>query len=197
MATRFDVPPTQLIEQTAEQLKKIEAIKPPTWAAWVKTGVHKDRSPTDPDWWYMRAASILRKISNGKPIGVSKLRVQYGGLKNRGMRPEGFRKGSGNIIRKILQQLEKAGLAQQKTINKHFGRVISPQGKSLLDKTAHAMAKEITFIEMKPMTIEKKVVKKIQRQPVKKAFRRPQRKFERKGAPRPSDRKGRPIRGRK
>ncbi|MBN2111795.1 40S ribosomal protein S19, partial [Candidatus Woesearchaeota archaeon] len=88
------------------------------------------------DWWYVRAASILRKVSMLGPVGVSKLRTLYGGKKDRGMKPEKFMKGSGNIIRKALQQLEKAGLAKQAEKGTHKGRVITPKGKSLLDKAA-------------------------------------------------------------
>ena len=107
MGTIYNSDPSELIEKTAEELKKVESIKPPVWAPFVKTGVHKERPPVKSDWWYMRAASILRQIYRFGPIGVSKLRVKYGGKKNRGYKPEHFYKGSGNIIRKIIQQLEK------------------------------------------------------------------------------------------
>jgi small subunit ribosomal protein S19e len=50
------------------------------------------------------------------------LKRKYGGKKNRGHKPEKRFDGSGNIIRKILQQLEKAGLIEQKAIRVHKGR---------------------------------------------------------------------------
>ncbi len=130
----LDVPQNALIEKVAEKLKTVDSIKPPEWAAFVKTGVHKERQPLRDDWWYMRSASVLRTLLNG-PIGVSKLRVKYGGRKNRGFKPEAFRRGSGNILRKIFQQLEKAGFAKQNKEG-HKGRVITPKGISLLEKTA-------------------------------------------------------------
>jgi len=126
--------PIKIIEKTAEKLKKIELIKPPEWAMFVKTGRAKERPPVDKDWWYIRAASLLRKISILGPIGTQKLRVKYSSKKNRGHKPEKAYSGSGNIIRKILQQLEKAELIKQTIIKGHKGRIITPKGKSLLNK---------------------------------------------------------------
>ena len=115
----YDVDPNELIEKIAEELKKIEVIKPEPWASYVKTGVHKERSPQRSDWWYVRAASILRKLVRYQPIGVSKLKRKYGGRKNRGVKPDHFYKASGSIIRKILQQLEKAELVENQKKGKN------------------------------------------------------------------------------
>jgi len=136
MANIYEVPTNELIEKTAQELKKIEHIVPPEWANYVKTGTNRERPPVKKNWWYVRAASILRKTYKLGPIGVSKLRTYYGGKKNRGMKPEKFFKGSGNILRKILQQLEKSELVKQEKVGNHKGRVITPKGKSLLDKIA-------------------------------------------------------------
>jgi len=131
-----DVYPNELIEKVAENLKKIEQIKPPAWAAFAKTGMHRERAPVELDWWYKRAAAVLRSVAILGPIGVSKLRTKYGGKKRRGYKPPEFRKGSGSIIRKILQQLEKAGFIKYAEKGVHKGRVITAKGMSLLDKTA-------------------------------------------------------------
>lgn len=141
MARINDVNPNELIEKAAEELKKISDITPPEWAAYVKTGSHKERPPLRDDWWHMRAAGIMRSIYLLGPIGVSKLRVKYGGKKNRGFKPERFRKSSGNIIRKILQQLESAGFAKQEEKGVHKGRVLTSKGMSFLDKIAASLAK--------------------------------------------------------
>ena len=132
--TIYDIQPQKLIKKAADELKKIEHIKPPQWAKFVKTGAHKERPPVQKDWWYTRVASILRKIYIMGPVGTSKLRTKYGGLKSRGHKPEEFRKGSGSVIRKSLQQLEKAGLIAQIQKKGHKGRIITPKGKSFLDK---------------------------------------------------------------
>jgi len=130
-----DVSRTNLIEKVAEELKNVPEIQPPKWAEFVKTGAHKERPPMRDDWWYVRTAAILVKLEKLGPIGVSKLRIQYGGKKNRGHKPSKFIKGSGNIIRKAFQQLEKAGLIKKvdKT-NTKKGRIIAPKGLSLLGK---------------------------------------------------------------
>jgi len=137
----YDVYPNELIEKTAEELKKIDTIKPPKWAAFAKTGAHKERSPNKKDWWYIRAAAILRSLYVLGPIGVSKLRTKYGGKRRRGHKKSHFRKGSGSVIRKILQQLEKAELAKFVEKGIHKGRIAAPKGKALLDKTAVAILK--------------------------------------------------------
>jgi len=136
MPTVYNADPSELIEKASEELKKFEAIKPPEWAAFVKTGMHKERPPVKNDWWYARAASILRKIYRLGPIGVSKLRVNYGGKKNRGYKTEHFYKGSGNILRKIMQQLEKEGFVKIDLKSKHKGRLITAKGKKFLDDIA-------------------------------------------------------------
>ena len=140
--TLYDVPINDLILKTAEELEKMSDITPPSWSDFVKTGVHKERAPVQKNWWYIRAASILQTIQKRGPIGVSKLRVKYGGKKNRGARPEKFFKASGNILRKILQQLEKAGLAKKEEKGVHKGRIITPAGAKLLGKTAEEIMKE-------------------------------------------------------
>ncbi|MEM4527697.1 MAG: 30S ribosomal protein S19e [Desulfurococcaceae archaeon] len=134
MVTALEVPADKLIEKLVMYLKNnVPEVKPLTWAMFVKTGCFKERPPQDPDWWYYRAASILRKLYKaGKPLGLSDLRREYGGRKNRGVAPERTYRAPGNAIRKILQQLEQAQLVRK--TNK--GRVLSSQGRALLDRLA-------------------------------------------------------------
>ncbi|MDP2749426.1 MAG: 30S ribosomal protein S19e [Nanoarchaeota archaeon] len=144
MVTTYDVDQQELVERAAAELKKVNAIKAPEWAEYVKTGVSRERPPIDEDWWYFRAASILKNVYRLGPIGVSKLRVKYGSKKRRGVAPAHFRIGSGNIIRKILQQLEKAGFIKQVEKGVHKGKIITPIGKSFLDKIAADIKKNPT-----------------------------------------------------
>lgn len=133
MTSIFDIPPLRLIEATATALKDYETIKPPSWAKFVKTGTHKENPPEDAEnWWFIRCASILRKVYAKGPIGQERLRSLYGGRKNRGPKPDKFVKGSGSIIRKVLQQLEEAGLLERTK----KGRRITAEGISLLSKIA-------------------------------------------------------------
>jgi len=133
-----DADPAKLIEKVAEQLRSLEAIKPAPWADIVKTGISREKPPEQEGWWYTRAASILRKTYLNQPWGLTKLRKAYGGRKNRGHKPEHTYPASGNHIRKILQQLEKAGLMRQE---KGKGRVLTKDGKLFLEKAA----KEVTL----------------------------------------------------
>ncbi|MFH1064380.1 MAG: 30S ribosomal protein S19e [Candidatus Woesearchaeota archaeon] len=143
MPTMYDVPVNDLIEEVAKDLQKINQIKPPEWSIYVKTGVHKERPPAREDWWYMRCAAVLRSVSKLGPVGVSKLRTKYGVRKNRGHKPEHFYKGSGNILRKVLQQLEAAELVKKGESGTHKGRILAPKGASLLDKAAARLYKPI------------------------------------------------------
>lgn len=133
MVTVYDVPAEELILKTAEKLKGNDKIVPPEWAEYVKTGRHTERAPSQDDWWYTRAASILRKLYVKGPMGSSKLAAEYGGAADKGAMPNRAVKGSRNIARKCMMQLEAAGYLQ--SANKQ-GRKISPAGQSLLDNTA-------------------------------------------------------------
>ncbi len=132
--TVFDVPAEYLIDEVAEILKKdYEQITPLDWVPIVKTGVHKENPPQTEDWWYVRCASILRKLYILNVVGINKLRNIYGGKQRRGPKPNKFKKGSGSIIRNALHQLESAGLV--KKIEKK-GRALTPTGRSFLDRIA-------------------------------------------------------------
>ncbi len=134
------VEPSKLIPIIAEEFKKIEELRPPEWAQFVKTGVHKERPPVQKNWWHIRSAAVLLSVAKLGPIGVSKLRTKYGGKRHRGYRPEHFFKGSGSIIRKILQQLESAALIEKTRKGVHKGRSLTKKGKQLLDSAAEKSA---------------------------------------------------------
>ncbi len=122
----------------AEALKKIPEFKEPEWAQFVKSGPAKERPIEDPDFWHKRAAGILRQIYKKGILGVNRLRTKYGSRKNMGMRPEQFRRGSGKIIRTILQQADKSGFTEIAKIvkgvkSKKPGRQLTAKGKSFLE----------------------------------------------------------------
>ena len=106
MTTLYDIPAELLIPKVAEELKKRKEIQPPAWAAFAKAGVHQQMPPEDPDWWFIRSASVLRRLYVDGPVGVQRMRTAYGGKRDRGSSPFQFRKGGGSSLRKILQQLE-------------------------------------------------------------------------------------------
>lgn len=140
MPTPYEVPSSRLIDELANYLKNnVDEIAPPAWAVYVKTGSHAQRVPQDPDWWFVRSASLLRKIYIKGPIGIAHLRSEYGGRKDRGPSPEHGRVGGGSNVRKALQQLEAAGLVG----TTKRGRVISPQGRQLLDRLSTEIKREL------------------------------------------------------
>jgi small subunit ribosomal protein S19e len=138
MATIKEVDSGILIKNLAERLEKVSEIKPPAWASFVKTGVSRQRPPQQENWWWIRSASVLRKIYLSRGMGVSRLRTVYAGRKNRGHKPEHSYRASGAIIRKILQQLEAAGFVKAE---KGKGRVLTPKGQSFLNVVAKEMRK--------------------------------------------------------
>jgi small subunit ribosomal protein S19e len=123
-------------ELLKEELKKFKEISPPAWAKFVKSGAHRERPPQQEDFWYIRAASVLRRLYLDGPVGVERLRTFYGGRKRRGHKPAHFRKASGSILRKILQQLEKAGLVEKDK----KGRKLTSKGRSFIDKLAKQLS---------------------------------------------------------
>jgi small subunit ribosomal protein S19e len=132
----------KLNHKVAQELKKQKLVEPTAWAPFVKTAHAKDRLPDTQDWWYNRSAAILRSIAKLGPVGTEKLRTKYGSSKNRGHKPSKFYPASGNIIRKILQQLEKSALVKQTEKSNNKGRILTPKGKSFLDKIAVQVHKE-------------------------------------------------------
>jgi len=130
----FEMPANEYNNKLAEALKQIPEIQQPEWSLFVKSGVAKKRPSQEVDFWHKRAASILRQIYIHKTVGVNRLKTRYGSRQNRGMRPEKFKRGSGKIIRTILQQAEKAGLLEKKNEpKKRAGRSITEKGKELLE----------------------------------------------------------------
>jgi len=123
----------------AEALKKVSEFKEPEWVKFVKSGAGKERPIDDVDFWHKRAASILRNIYRKGCVGVSRLRTKYGSKKNRGFKPEEFRKVFGKIIRVILQQSDVAGFTEiQKPMkgvkSKKPGRILTDKGKKFLEE---------------------------------------------------------------
>ena len=122
----------------AEALKKVPEFEKPEWVSFVKSGPGKSRPIDDLDFWHKRAASILKQIYRKKILGVSRLITRYGSKKQRGVRPEEFRKAGGKIIRTILQQSDRAGFTEiakgMKGIKgKKPGRQLTEKGKAFLE----------------------------------------------------------------
>jgi small subunit ribosomal protein S19e len=141
LPTVYDVSVDELIKKVAEYLKEnIREIAPPSWSAFTKTSSHLERPPQIADWWYTRCASILRKVYIKGPIGVERLKKEYGGRARKGSKMEHRRSGSGAIVRNALQQLENAGLVIK--VEKR-GRKLTERGISLMDRIAAEVKKNL------------------------------------------------------
>jgi len=134
----YELNPQEYNLKLAKALKEIPEFKEPEWAQFVKSSPSKERPIEDADFWYKRAASILRQIYKNRIVGVNRLRTRYGSKKNRGMKPERFMKAGGKIIRTILQQSDKAGFTEmikeiKGTKEKRPGRKMTEKGKFFLE----------------------------------------------------------------
>jgi small subunit ribosomal protein S19e len=140
MTTAYDVPPALLIERLKDHLEKEGKIKPPEWAAFARTGVHTQKAPTQRDWWYRRVAAVLRKVYMHGPVGSARLAAEFGGRRDDGSAPYHPRRGSRSVAREAMQQLESLGLLAK---GEKRGRVISAQGRKLLDRLAHEILMDL------------------------------------------------------
>lgn len=132
MVNAHDVPQARLIGALAELMKGVPTVKEPDWAHFVKTGSHAERPPARPDWWFTRAASLMRKVYLHGPVGLSDLERAYGGTKALHYFPKHHRDAGGSAIRHILTQLEQAELVAKTP----KGRVVTPKGRAMLDRVS-------------------------------------------------------------
>ncbi|KAJ4767850.1 40S ribosomal protein S19 [Rhynchospora pubera] len=105
----------------------------PHWTDIVKTARFKELAPYDPDWYYIRAASMARKIYLRHGIGVGGFQKIYGGRRRNGSCPPHFCKSSGAVARHILQQLKSMDIID---IDPKGGRMLTSQGRRDLDQVA-------------------------------------------------------------
>ncbi|XP_009111980.2 40S ribosomal protein S19-3 [Brassica rapa] len=134
-----DVSPHEFVKAYAAHLKRSGKIELPAWTDIVKTGKLKELAPYDPDWYYIRAASMARKVYLRGGLGVGAFRRIYGGSKRNGSRPPHFCKSSGGVARHILQQLQTMNIVDLDTKG---GRKITSSGERDLDQVAGRIAAE-------------------------------------------------------
>ncbi len=142
MIKGYDVNQIELVRALSKELEEKKSLQPPVWSNFVKTGASKDRVPQESNWWYMRGASILRRLyMSPKPIGVNRLRKIYGTTERNRYSGKHFKQAGGAIIRKLLQQLESSELIKKVKVDNHYGRRITNKGVSLVDKVAKGISK--------------------------------------------------------
>ncbi|CAL5196394.1 unnamed protein product [Lathyrus oleraceus] len=128
-----DVSPHEFVKAYSAHLKRSGKMELPEWTDIVKTAKFKELAPYDPDWYYIRAASMARKIYLRGGLGVGAFQRIYGGSQRNGSRPPHFCKSSGSIARNILQQLQNMNLIELDTKG---GRKITSSGRRDLDQVA-------------------------------------------------------------
>ncbi len=147
MVTIYDVPADALIEEVAGRLE--DRIDEPDWVEFAKSGSGKELPPEQDDFWYVRSASLLRKVADNEPIGVERLATEYGSKKsgsNRyAVRPGQHAGGSRKLIRASLQALEDAGLV---TTASGEGRRLSDDGEAFLSEVAAAVLEDLDRPEL-------------------------------------------------
>nr|XP_016512431.1 PREDICTED: 40S ribosomal protein S19-3-like [Nicotiana tabacum] len=132
-----DVSPHEFVKAYTSHLKRSGKMELSEWTDLVKTGKLKELAPYDPDWYYIRAASMAWKIYLRGGIGVGGFRRIYGGNQRNGNRPRHFSKSSGSVARNILQQLQNMNIVD---FDLKGGRRITSNGQRDLDQVAGRIA---------------------------------------------------------
>eukprot|EP00178_Gracilaria_changii_P017153 TRINITY_DN49051_c0_g1_i1.p1 TRINITY_DN49051_c0_g1~~TRINITY_DN49051_c0_g1_i1.p1 ORF type:complete len:148 (+),score=13.25 TRINITY_DN49051_c0_g1_i1:21-464(+) len=128
-----DVNQHEFVKALAAFLKKSGKMKVPEWTDLVKLAHFNELAPYDLDWYYVRAASVARRLYMRSPAGVGCLSKVYGGRKRNGTAPSHFCPSSTSVARKVLQSLEGVKIVEK---DPSGGRRLSPQGRRDLDRIA-------------------------------------------------------------
>jgi len=134
-----DVAAKDFIEAYAEHLKNSDKFELPVWADLVKTSTTKELAPYGDDWYYIRAASIARKVYLRPGLGVGQLRKWYGSAFRNGVRHQHFKRANAGIIRSVLIQLENMKVTEPVSAG---GRRMTRVGQQDLDRIANAVYAE-------------------------------------------------------
>merc|ERR1711962_1330851 len=135
-----DVDPQVFVRAFGAHLKKSK-LKVPEYVTIVKTSKAHELGPLDPDWFYVRAASVARHVYLRPNVGVGAVRKIYGGAKRNGTRPNNFCLSSSSVPRKVLQSLEGIKIVS-KDVN--GGRTIAPTGRRDMDRIAGQCVSQAT-----------------------------------------------------
>merc|ERR1712072_206310 len=103
-------PVNDFIKAYAEHLKKSNKLGLPKWIDLVKTGHYHELAPYDEDWFYTRAAAIMRKLYVKPHVGVGRLANKFGGKERNGSARKHHSTDSKAVISACMKALEEAKL---------------------------------------------------------------------------------------
>ncbi|WP_096389275.1 30S ribosomal protein S19e [Halopenitus persicus] len=147
MVSLYDVPADALIEEAADRLA--DRIDEPEWVQFTKSGADRELPPEQEDFWFVRSASLLRKVAKNEPIGIERLATEYGGKKRGSNRyivaPGTHTGGSRKIIRASLQALEEEDLIETA---QGEGRRVTDAGHTFLNEVADSVFEDLDRPEL-------------------------------------------------
>merc|ERR1712151_1331871 len=136
------VPANDFISAYADFLKKSNKIDLPSWVDLVKTGHWKELAPYDEDWFYTRAAAIMRKLYVKPHVGVGRLANKFGGKERNGS----ARKHQAKLLIRFNDNKRNDFAEDTKPDNdtKLNRRVVSDEGKKTINNIAKEVYERIT-----------------------------------------------------
>jgi len=132
-ATVRDVPANKWVKAMAQQFKREGKIQVPNCADLVKTCHGRERAPQSNDWYYLRAAAVLRRIYLRPGTGYGGLGKAFAVKKNRGSKPERTIKAAVGPLHWACKALESLKLIAK---GKSKGRVLTREGRKRADTVA-------------------------------------------------------------
>nr|7QCA_ST0 Chain ST0, 40S Ribosomal protein S19 [Spraguea lophii 42_110]7QJH_RT0 Chain RT0, 40S Ribosomal protein S19 [Spraguea lophii 42_110]7QJH_ST0 Chain ST0, 40S Ribosomal protein S19 [Spraguea lophii 42_110]8BR3_ST0 Chain ST0, 40S Ribosomal protein S19 [Spraguea lophii 42_110]8P5D_ST0 Chain ST0, 40S Ribosomal protein S19 [Spraguea lophii 42_110]8P60_RT0 Chain RT0, 40S Ribosomal protein S19 [Spraguea lophii 42_110]8P60_ST0 Chain ST0, 40S Ribosomal protein S19 [Spraguea lophii 42_110] len=135
----FKVRHDTFIPALSEYLRTNKTVVPIKNFDIIKTSRGKETSPLDINWYYTRAASIIRKLliskaKNEKPLSIVRFSSEYGCAKDRGNRPNKHVRASKGIIIKILNDLQEKGWVEKKENGWTLKKEAEEVSKQLIEK---------------------------------------------------------------
>ena len=132
-ATIRDVRAVRWIKVMAKHLKAEGKLFVPNCAEYIKTSHGRERAPANPDWYYIRAAAVLRRIYLRPGVGLGGLAKVFANKKNRGSQPEITCPAARGPLHWVCKSLEGLKLVAK---GKESGRVLTQTGRKRCDTIA-------------------------------------------------------------
>jgi len=135
------------VQAFAEHLQNKGDLEIPQWQTDIKTGCRKQMPPQDPNWLYIRTASVARQLyCRPKGVGVGTLARFYGGRKRATVTKKHFSKSSRGLIRYCMQQLTAMGIAEMEGTEDFALRKLTSEGQKELDTVAQGCDRSSGYV---------------------------------------------------